>query len=1562
MKHPALVAAVIVMLVMLPVKAQPQPVRPGAEAHVEEIVKRFLGAVQKGDLEAGRILSVDPEKWSRRRWSTKAAELRQAYLKSPERLTAVRETMVEDELAAVRVDGPPGQKDQYLYLILRRLPAGWRVDYFDQSRTGTALRVRLDSQVRSSLRSKAVELEKAGDAAAAMSAYEGLVKRYPDERLRYARFLRKQGMNDEAVKQYRAYYADNPTQHGVLEELSRLYEANGRFREAIDAREAYMTRVPSVSDGSRNGLLKLWLRAGDAARAREHYLTVAKDRNAPGEKVVLAYLMLGDVAFKGRDVVEARRHYWLALGKTSPAQGKWQEHVHRVLQEQFISQGWLDDAVKACRSYPVPALLQRLGGRLKRAGRGHEMLSLYEQHLLSKPGERTAYAGEGVYDGRMGFARPLIKEIVGLDHGPSLLEKLRAKIAQEPESPYLHNNLAYLLYEMKRYEEALAGFERYIELAGKPTASLYEWLGSLCRGAGLADDAITYYEKALKTEITPEELRAEGMWTAMMMTEGMKKSRFKARLLKTLGGLYQQKKQWADAERCFRAILELKPPVNTASAQTSLAEIWKAMGKENVFLKELKDRVAKAPADAALRCEFAKSLLRAGKCDEAADQYEQAVRLSPDDLTMRLELARCLAAGKRQDQAIEHYEKVLNAAVQKAPVRTKHTSGIAPDSVISELARLCKRTGRHDKLLSVYRGLLKLKPVEGRWTPSEYRLKAILRDMAEILSSRADYAGVVDLWVTHHEKMQYHARIAVKENLHRLDTPEPLIKRLRAIVEDNRRDYWARLMLGDVLDFAGRRDEALEVFRGISRDNPDDRRLREDLGHEYARMGLHKEAAAEYKVLLGYFKPGTSDYTYRLGLLARTNLKLGNKAAAAEQYREALKYDPTNLEYRKALSKATDGREPDADRPVLKAPADEEMSAKRARADLLVTKAEYAEAVTLYKEILAKRSTDVATMVALARAYQKGNQDAEALATFESAYAMRKWSSTDYGTASELERIYRRTKAYDKLIGLFTDRHDYSGVRDFYRGRKEPEKFREYLLTQLEKNPRDTRARFYLGGSYLDGNELPAARAVYERLRRDLTTTDGKIRSESYALQLSDAFERLGEPRQALEILESSGYPGVRDPSDWFGTRMTRLYAKTNRFAKALEICALRLRTDPDGHRTVGVARQIAALSPTCTDGPKLLDAFLKDIEGKIADRHYSRFVGAVRAYRLSHPVEKVGDVRGLPPEENPVVLLKQGRRVQVPQNAQNLADFLDQVAGQAGTVVAGTFRGPARRLPAPTIKQTEGAAFELLARAIDGKAVGFGIGPEGHWGLSEQGDPDKKITCGASGGVICRFWGVNRRPGRPLWVLGHMMFEPAVSRHVVAVQSSMRVLEAVDELGRKMSFPKAGSGWDASGQITFALREQDVLARKVYEVRVETAVAVCTKWATLKTARLDHTEPITLRNGDVTIEVQPLRTIKRGGRDMWELPMDIRRKAGSGTVRLGALNRDVHFATADGKKVRSSGASGRSHGADREEIRLRLPLKAFDPATTSLVVREPADVEVVPVTLTFNDVPIIDR
>ncbi|MCK4661206.1 MAG: hypothetical protein KAV82_16925, partial [Phycisphaerae bacterium] len=115
------------------IEIQPPPAtQPAGQVSAKTVARQFLAAWRRGDHETmSRLQIKDRRNW----WSFKAvnALARAARSKDAEQLTQIRETVVQGNWAAVRIDNPKGPTKPYLFLVLRRLTVGWRVDLIDES-------------------------------------------------------------------------------------------------------------------------------------------------------------------------------------------------------------------------------------------------------------------------------------------------------------------------------------------------------------------------------------------------------------------------------------------------------------------------------------------------------------------------------------------------------------------------------------------------------------------------------------------------------------------------------------------------------------------------------------------------------------------------------------------------------------------------------------------------------------------------------------------------------------------------------------------------------------------------------------------------------------------------------------------------------------------------------------------------------------------------------------------------------------------------------------------------------------------------------------------------------------------------------------------------------------------------------------------------------------------------------------------------------------------------------------------------------------------------------------
>ena len=1241
---------------------------------------------------------------------------------------------------------------------------------------------------------------------------------------------------------------------------------------------------------------------------------------------------------------------------------KDQRQVASERLESLLSRGMLDEALASYRKQPISDRLTRLGEALKLAGRGMEMLALYQQFLLMAPAETDEVTAGAVGPDGLGAAKDVIEQIVAVDRGQDTAKLLCDRVAEHPREDWLHLRLGYLWWKTGQREKALSEFDRYMALRAKPSASWLGWLAQLCGEEGLTDKAVAYYQQALLLPITDEDLRAASMRSAMFRSPEQIRSAVKADLLSGLGELFRGQQRWPDAEQCYLDILKLDPAARKEAAEIALTAIWKAMGKENTLIEQLRKKLEADPDMADVHARLAKLLLTTGETRQGIEHYHKAAELAPGQLGYRLDLADALAKAGQDEQAVAEYAAVLKATFLRPPPRGRSVSYVSPETVLNRLKRfdgirtpgtaVAPPVALQEALLKLYRDALQTK----HWTPSEYVLRTILRRMTAILASRSDYEGVVALWLDYRKQMQSLARDKVGENFSRLDSLDGLINRLRQAVRDDPGDVWGRFILGDALRAAGQKQQALQVYDELSRSQPDNERVHRDLAATYQKLDENSRAIAEYQAVLKTQPVGSERYNWVLGVLGWANLRLGKTEQATDYFREALKHDPLNPNCLRGLRQAGGEAQATQPTPNLHAPPGE-AALLQVQSEDLVARGQYDQAIRVCEQILGLRPTNVAVMVLLARAHLGAGREAEAIAAFERAHRMRHWTNTDYGALSELQRLYLKTGADEKLIALYTANRDYRAVGDLYRQRKQPQRYERYLLEQLEKTPGDVELRFYLAEDYLDNNRIDLTRQMLEQLRAEL----GKSAGIS-AQRLAAGFERLGEPAVALKLLEPIDYARQPDPNDWLGQRLMRLYAKTGQLPKALETCLIRLRNDPDGHRTLQIAQEITLQAAAAKDGRPLLEDLLKKLEGKVPGKVTRRFTGGVRAC-LRTTAQAQGQEEQPSTAKDPVAMLKKGRIVRTPAQTGTLLDFLDALAGQAGTAVDQSFRDRAALLPAPRIQRTEAPAFELLAEALTGLPVALEFTEPGYWAVYERGDKNAKASFAASGGAIFTFSNgcVLRRESGNLSGMGRLYFDPVVEPNVVGMTMFPQIIEAVDDHGRDIAVPFGKPTFYPSSQLTFGLRNLDPPARSISTLTFAAEVAVCTKWITLKSRPLDGDRPIVLKQQAATVTINPLRTVESAGRKTWHVRVLIEWSDAPSIEGYHTLpGARMHFLSDDGARISPSGMSTSDSGKTVEFDLSVLP-DSFVPARTQLVVLLPSEVEVVPVQLHFKNVPIVE-
>ncbi len=130
-----------------------------------------------------------------------------------------------------------------------------------------------------------------------------------------------------------------------------------------------------------------------------------------------------------------------------------------------------------------------------------------------------------------------------------------------------------------------------------------------------------------------------------------------------LGAAYAQAGRVADAERAFRAVLDIDP--ESAEALANLGVLYLRSGRREEAIATLRRAIAAEPALLGARNTLAVAYARSGDLARAVDEWHQIARVRPDDPDILYNLGTALLQLKRPAEA----RPVLERFVATAPPR-----------------------------------------------------------------------------------------------------------------------------------------------------------------------------------------------------------------------------------------------------------------------------------------------------------------------------------------------------------------------------------------------------------------------------------------------------------------------------------------------------------------------------------------------------------------------------------------------------------------------------------------------------------------------------------------------------------------------------------------------------------------------------------------------------------------------------------------------------------------------------------------------------------------------------
>ncbi len=211
----------------------------------------------------------------------------------------------------------------------------------------------------------------------------------------------------------------------------------------------------------------------------------------------------------------------------------------------------------------------------------------------------------------------------------------REAVQLNPNVARVQNNLGYALLQGGRVEEGIDHLQDALRI--DPTYSeAYNHMGSALMKKGQVAEAIPYYQKAIQLNNSYADAH------------------------NNLGVAFLRSGQVDEAIAHYKAAVAIKPgsaemQINLGNTFASKGEWVEAIDCYEAALKTKSD-VAK---DARLRNNLGAALEKAGKADEALEQFSKAVELNGNYPEAHCNLARLLAQGGRRYEAVAHLKEAL---------------------------------------------------------------------------------------------------------------------------------------------------------------------------------------------------------------------------------------------------------------------------------------------------------------------------------------------------------------------------------------------------------------------------------------------------------------------------------------------------------------------------------------------------------------------------------------------------------------------------------------------------------------------------------------------------------------------------------------------------------------------------------------------------------------------------------------------------------------------------------------------------------------------------------------
>ncbi len=236
----------------------------------------------------------------------------------------------------------------------------------------------------------------------------------------------------------------------------------------------------------------------------------------------------------------------------------------------------------------------------------------------------------------------------------------------EPIYAEAHFNLGNALVRTGRHNEAVSHYEAALQLYPR-FAAAHANLGALLLESGRLEEGVASLEKAVSLDPRSatahqrlgEALIRLGRGPASIdhLKTSLQLGGNRAEAHNTLGRAFAQNGRMEEAIAEFQRALQNEP--NSTAALNNLGNVLLQLGRVDEAMEHLRRAGQIDPRNAEAHYNLGNALLRAGRLEEAVASYRQAITVKPDYVRARNNLANTLVQLGHLEEAIGEYEKAL---------------------------------------------------------------------------------------------------------------------------------------------------------------------------------------------------------------------------------------------------------------------------------------------------------------------------------------------------------------------------------------------------------------------------------------------------------------------------------------------------------------------------------------------------------------------------------------------------------------------------------------------------------------------------------------------------------------------------------------------------------------------------------------------------------------------------------------------------------------------------------------------------------------------------------------